>query len=105
MADPTRSGPPWEATPGERGYFCVRDDDGPLVQGEAIRGRHPEIHIMANSPVVIDKMFGPLIFQSVRITADRKSGDWIVEREARDGWDEITRFAGQTAEYFEDDDD
>lgn len=30
---------PWEAVPGERGYFCVKDDAGPLVQGEAERGR------------------------------------------------------------------
>lgn len=96
---------PWEATPGERGYFCVSDKDGPLVQGEAQRGRPPEVHIMGDAPVVIDKMFGPLVFQSVRVTAEIESGDWVVEREARDGWEEVARFAGQTAEYFAEVDD
>lgn len=99
-----RSNVPWEAIPGERGYFCVKDDQGPLVQGEALRGRAPEIHVMGDAPLVVDKLFGPLAFQCVRITADIESGDWIVERETTDDWEQVARFAGQTAEFFGEDD-
>jgi hypothetical protein len=90
----------------DRGYFCISDAEGPLVQGEATRDRR-EIHIMGDDPVVIDKMFGPLIFFPIRVTADIDSGEWVVERQSgKDNeWHEEARIAGQRKEDFAEADD
>lgn len=56
-------------------------------------------------PVHLDKLFGPTIACEVRITLDRKSWEWVVERETItrnpdprsdqwdiQGWEEVARF-------------
>lgn len=47
-----------------------------------------EIHINGNTiqvgpdaPIVIEKLYGPSIFASLRITADTETNEWIIERE------------------------
>jgi hypothetical protein len=45
-----------------------------------INGTDPAtINIGCNQPIKIDKMFGPTIFMSLRITADMQQG-WVIER-------------------------
>lgn len=61
--------------------------------------------------VLITKMFGPLIFCDVQITADADTGNWIIEREwikqDEDGndyteWEKICEFNGQESISFGD---
>ncbi len=54
--------------------------------------------------VVIDKMFGPLIFASLRITPDAQSNKWIIERQNINDseWVEWVRIPGQLAFEFKD---
>lgn len=92
----------WEATAGERGYFCVKDAGGrPLVQGEAERDRR-EIHLKGDEPIVIDKMFGPLVFAPIRVTASIDTCEWIVERlyGENNEWREVMRVPGQIESDF-----
>lgn len=93
----------WECTPGDRGYFCVKDDDGPLLQGEVTRDRK-EIHISADDPIEVTKMFGPLIFWSIRVTADLESCEWVIERNfgPEGEWREVHRIPGQLDSDFTD---
>lgn len=92
-----------EVTHGSNGYFCISDNGRPMIQGE-VTDRRREIHVMAGQALTIDKMFGPLIFMPLRVTADAKSGDWIVERMSgpREEWREVARIPGQLPEDFED---
>lgn len=57
--------------------------------------------------VVINKMFGPLIFSSLRITADPKTNTWVVEREIikTGDWVEWVSIPGQIDIEFNQDDD
>lgn len=50
-------------------------------------------------PVVLSKMFGPLIFADLRIRAEHKTCEWIIERQNYQTleWVEFTRIPGQTA--------
>lgn len=80
-----------------QGYFCIRGPDQmPLLQGE-VRDDRREIHIGGDQAIVLEKMFGPLIFWSLRITADIKSGEWIIERQIgpEGTWCEWARVPGQ----------
>lgn len=54
-------------------------------------------------PVVLSKMFGPLIFADIRIRADSKSREWVIERGNANAcaWQEVARIAGQKPEDFE----
>ena len=36
---------------------------------------------VAGESVVIDKLFGPMVFANLRITPDTKSCSWIIERQ------------------------
>jgi hypothetical protein len=88
---------------GDRGYFCVSDADGPLIQGEVTRDR-TEIHTMGDRTITIDKMFGPLAFWPIRVTADIDACEWIIEREhgPQGEWREVCRIPGQLEEDFTD---
>ena len=33
-----------------------------------------------DNPVILDKMFGPTVFQSLRVTASLEDGGWVIER-------------------------
>jgi hypothetical protein len=50
-----------------------------------------------DQPVIIDKMFGPLIFAKLRVTAHFETCEWIVERQRIDSceWVEVARIPGQ----------
>jgi|SRR6185437_1641456 len=55
-------------------------------------------------PVVLIKMFGPLIFADIRIRAESKTCEWIVERQRIDTmqWIEVIRIPGQVEDEFDD---
>lgn len=87
-------------------YFCVKGEGGePVLQGEAEYGK-AVIHINGGDVVTIDKMFGPLIYFPIRVTADNENCEWIIERLFGNdvGWREVARIPGQLDSDFRDDD-
>ena len=62
------------------------------------------IECCGDNPVIIDKFFGPQIFAPLRITADTKTNEWIIEREIiKDSkYIEWARIPGQYNEEFTD---
>lgn len=54
-------------------------------------------------PVVLMKMFGPLIFADIRIRANIGSCEWIIERQCIKTceWQEVARIPGQKPEEFD----
>lgn len=65
--------------------------------GEPVR-----VNISADQPVIVDKMFGPLVFTAIRVTADFKTCEWVVERQTINTgeWVEAIRIPGQRDEEF-----
>ncbi len=53
------------------------------------------------TPVVLEKLFGPLIFMSLRIRPHAETCEWIIERSNKDGWQEFCRIPGQLDSDFE----
>jgi hypothetical protein len=95
-----------EAVAGDRGYFSVVDSERRLLlQGEVEIDRR-EIHVMGDDPIVIDKMFGPLAFWPVRITASIETCEWVIERMfgPEGEWREVARVPGQLEEDYLPDD-
>lgn len=92
-----------DLTNGEDGYFCVSEDGIPLVQGE-VEGERCEIWIGADAPVQIEKIFGPTIFWSIRVRAELKTVEWVIERNfgPLGEWREVARIPGQLDEDFSD---
>jgi hypothetical protein len=60
------------------------------------------VDICGDQPVEIDKLFGPLIFANLRVTADVKSNEWIIERQhiGTGEWSYITAIPGQIPGEF-----
>jgi hypothetical protein len=54
-------------------------------------------------PVVLEKLYGPLVVDDVRITLDKDAGEWVVEckrsvgdeEESHYEWQQIIRFSCQ----------
>ena len=40
-----------------------------------------EVEIGSGQSVTIDKLFGPMIFANLRVTANTERGEWVIERE------------------------
>ena len=90
----------------ENGDFCITDAEGACLQGQIRRDFGlKEIHVAADETITVDKMFGPLVFFPIRVTADLDSGDWVIERQSGDdgSWSEAARIPGQTAEDYPED--
>ena len=60
--------------------------------------------------ILLDKMFGPLIFHNLRIHADPSDGTWVIERsmgfqheddDAFDQWIEWVRIPGQLKQDYQ----
>ena len=63
---------------------------------------------MGYEKIILDKLFGALIFCNLRIYPNHKTCEWIIEREVinKEGdssWEEVYRVAGQESIYFHDD--
>jgi len=61
---------------------------------------------MGCETVTIEKLYGPLIFCDVRVTADFKTCKWIVERQwiHEDNsitWEKMCEFDGQESIFFD----
>lgn len=80
--------------------------------GTSMGGRRPEINLQRTDtdgktddqvvccgyvPVVLSKVWGPLIFTDIRIRADYETNTWIVERrnEETGDWVEVIKIPGQ----------
>ena len=62
---------------------------------------------MGYSTIILDKLFGALIFCDLRIYPDSKTCEWVVEREVIDkdsnvSWEEMIRINGQESIDFHD---
>ncbi len=70
---------------------------------EHLRNRKPKIvEVGSDDSVIIDKIFGPLVFSNLRITAHAESACWIIERQwIKSGeWLEWVRIPGQFEQEF-----
>lgn len=67
----------------------------------------PVVEVGCGETIEIDKMYGPLVFWSIRVTADRETVEWVVEREfgPEGEWSEVTRIPGQLVSDFIDSED
>jgi hypothetical protein len=76
----------------ERGRVCVNAHGKPITT-----------EVGCGQTVVIDKMFGPLIFTCLRVTADFHSGEFVIERQRIDSmeWLEVARIPGQLEEEYD----
>jgi hypothetical protein len=52
--------------------------------------------------LIIDKMYGPLVFTDIRISTDYANCEWVIERQwiATGEWQEWCRIPGQIEEEF-----
>jgi hypothetical protein len=83
-------------------WLAHEDTDCPEVNmGSA---PHVRVNIGSSQTVEIDKMYGPLIFASVRVRADASTCEWVVERETINtgDWYEVVRIPGQVDAEFAD---
>jgi hypothetical protein len=64
------------------------------------------VEIGCGDKVTVNKLFGPLIFTNLRITADFESCSWIIERQwiENGNYIEWCRIPGQYDEEFRKDD-
>tara|TARA_R110000744_G_scaffold64675_6_gene133086 strand:+ start:3866 stop:4093 length:228 start_codon:yes stop_codon:yes gene_type:complete len=68
-----------------------------------------KVEVGSHNRAVIDKLFGPLIFCRLRVTAEAKNCEWVIERERTqqdeegndvDFWEEVVRIDGQESISF-----
>lgn len=76
-------------------------DDGKKI--ELLPDMHHEILLSVSyQRIEIDKLIGPTAFAGLRIQADAKTCEWIIERQniSTSEWSEFCRIPGQTdADY------
>jgi hypothetical protein len=82
----------------------VRMEQGSLVIQPRLTDVSIVVEVGVGQAVTIDKCFGPLIFTDIRVTADFKSCEWVIERKRIDSgeWIEVSRVPGQIDEEFSD---
>lgn len=68
---------------------------------------HPDEAVeMGCETIKLDKLYGPLVFMSIRITASFENCEWIIERlYGENDWRVEARIPGQTDDDFPDDDE
>ena len=62
---------------------------------------------MGYEKIILDKLFGALIFCDLRIYPNHKTCEWVIERQVIDKdsnvfWEEVYRVDGQESIYFHD---
>lgn len=62
-----------------------------------------ELEIGSHQRVIIDKLYGPMVFAELRITPDTATCQWVIERKRIDSceWVEVARIEGQFAHEFD----
>jgi len=60
------------------------------------------IEIGTGDMVIIDKLYGPAVFATLRITPDVPRGVWVIERQRldTDEWHEVVTIEAQLDEEF-----
>ncbi len=85
------------ATPNERGDMRPEIALNPTETN----GKQDDQKILCGYvPVVLMKLFGPLIFCDLRIRANAEACEWIIERQSNCKWVEVARIPGQLDEDF-----
>jgi hypothetical protein len=79
------------------------DKDGPHISA----GGPLVVEVGCSQPITIDKLFGPLIFCDIRVTAEFATNEWVIERKRMDSgeWSVVARVPGQLEDEFKDDDE
>jgi hypothetical protein len=70
-----------------------------------INGEHDvEIQVGVRARVMIDKLYGPLVFWPIRVSMDFDTCEWVIERQfGPEGvWREAVRIPGQLDSDFSD---
>lgn len=64
------------------------------------------VNVGCEQSVEIDKLYGPLIFASIRVRADSKTLEWVIERQQVDTmeWLPVVRVPGQNDDEFRESD-
>jgi hypothetical protein len=62
---------------------------------------HKRIAMGCDDEIVLDKMFGPTVFATIRITPSLERGGWVIERAMDRGWTEIMVLPAQVDADFE----
>lgn len=91
-------------------FAMQQHEDGQIYISE---GREQMLHALIRSSedvalqvgtkdtVEIQKDYGPLVFQSIRVKLDLDTCEWIIERQdAGINWREVTRIPGQLETDF-----
>ncbi len=76
-------------------------DQKETTKEDILKGLGPvSIEIGSEQPVTIEKLFGPTIFSDLRITADAKTCEWVIERQwiKSSEWLEWVRIPGQISQ-------
>jgi hypothetical protein len=65
------------------------------------------VNVSCGKTVVIDKLYGPLVFADIRVRAEHQNCEWVIERQRIDTseWIEVARIPGQIDGEFRDDDE
>lgn len=66
----------------------------------------PSQHLVetaADEPITIEKLYGPLIFADLRVTAHSLTCEWVIERQRINtgSWSEGARLPGQLDDEFD----
>lgn len=87
---------PWIDTGGRLEFNPANDDDG--------NARPCVVNVGCGQSVTVDKLYGPLIFCDVRVTALFATCEWLVERQHIETgqWTEVARIPGQIEGEFPD---
>lgn len=86
------------------GQIYVSENGEPRLHACILDGRRVEVQIAShNDPeVIIDKLYGPLVFAPIRVRLDVGSCEWIIERSDGPTWREVARVPGQLDSDFTD---
>jgi hypothetical protein len=87
----------------EDGQIYVSENGTPLLDAELHGEGRVTVQIGIDGCVEVDKLYGPLIFASVRVRPDFESCEWVIEREhgtVPGDWREVARVPGQLESDF-----
>lgn len=99
---PAPATPRFEMQQHADGQVYISENGEPRLHAK-IRGRNDlEIQIGSDGVVEIDKLYGPLVFWSLRVSCDTETCEWVIERKMGPAgeWREWTRIPGQLDSDF-----
>jgi hypothetical protein len=84
------------------GQVYISKNGEQMLHAQIRNRREVEIQIGADGVVEIDKMYGPMVFWSLRVSCDLATCEWVIERlmGPLGEWREWTRIPGQLEADF-----